>query len=142
MAKTFMNIRSGVGLKPNSVPSDPVNGDIYYDISSNLFSFYQNGAWVTISTSAASTIGTIDSQTASANGLVIAAGALYAQSASATVPGMVNTGTQTFAGAKTFNGNVFLPTASSGTNTTQAASTSFAMSAANDAAVAMAIALG
>jgi hypothetical protein len=47
-------------------------------------------------------IGTIDSQTASANGGVISGGSLYLQSASATNPGLVNTGSQTFAGDKLF----------------------------------------
>ena len=49
------------------------------------------------------TIGTFDSQTPSADGLVIDTGVLFAQSASPTVPGMVNTSTQAFAGEKTFN---------------------------------------
>lgn len=50
------------------------------------------------------TIGTYDGTSPSANGLVFTGGQLYAQSASATVPGMVNTSTQTLAGSKTFSG--------------------------------------
>lgn len=46
-------------------------------------------------------IGTIDGQTGVANGLQIVASTLYAQSATASVPGMVNNGVQTFSGAKT-----------------------------------------
>lgn len=53
-----------------------------------------------------SAIGTLDSQTASANGAVISSSTLYLQSASASNPGVVNTGTQTFAGDKTFGGAV------------------------------------
>jgi hypothetical protein len=53
-------------------------------------------------TSGVTTVGTIDSQTPSANGLVISGAAIYVQSASATKPGMVNTTTQSFAGSKTF----------------------------------------
>jgi hypothetical protein len=48
-------------------------------------------------------VGTFDSQSPSANGLVISGNDIYAQSASASNPGMVNTTTQTFAGTKTFS---------------------------------------
>jgi hypothetical protein len=63
-----------------------------------------------------SSIGTIDTQTASANGAVISGSALYLQSASATNPGLVNASAQIFAGAKTFNGSVTLG-ASAGSGT-------------------------
>lgn len=49
------------------------------------------------------TVGTYDSQVPSANGLVISGTVLWAQSASISVPGMVNFGSQTFAGSKTFS---------------------------------------
>lgn len=52
--------------------------------------------------SGVTTVGTIDSQTASANGLVIAGANIYAQSASSTNPGMVNNTAQSFSGLKTF----------------------------------------
>lgn len=52
--------------------------------------------------STVTSIGTIDSQTKSANGGVIASNALVFQTADATFPGLVNTGGQTFAGIKTF----------------------------------------
>lgn len=48
------------------------------------------------------TVGTFDSQLPAANGAVISTNTLYNQSATASVPGMVNTGSQTFAGTKTF----------------------------------------
>lgn len=48
------------------------------------------------------TVGTIDSVAASVNGAVITSGVLYMQSASATVPGLMNTAAQTIAGSKTF----------------------------------------
>ena len=47
-------------------------------------------------------MGTFDSQIASANALSIIGATLYAQSASASNPGMVNGATQTFAGNKLF----------------------------------------
>jgi len=49
-----------------------------------------------------STIGTIDSQTPSADGAVISGTSLYMQSASQTIPGLVNTTTQDFNGVKSF----------------------------------------
>lgn len=51
------------------------------------------------------TVGTIDSQTPSSNGLVISGADIYAQSASASNPGMVNNTTQTFSGSKTIGSN-------------------------------------
>jgi hypothetical protein len=53
-----------------------------------------------------SSIGAFDGQAAAANGLSTSGGSLFAQSADATHPGMVNTGAQTFAGAKTFSSTI------------------------------------
>ena len=57
-------------------------------------------------TAGTSVIGTIDGNGASANGLSISGVTLYAQSASASNPGMINTTTQSFAGDKTFTGTI------------------------------------
>jgi len=51
-----------------------------------------------------SVVGTIDSQTASANGAVINGNTIYLQTASSTATGLVSTAAQTFAGNKTFAG--------------------------------------
>jgi len=51
-------------------------------------------------------IGTIDTGTLSANGASISGSLLYMQSASATYPGLINLGTQTFSGAKNFLGAI------------------------------------
>lgn len=64
------------------------------------------------------TIGTIDSQTKSANGAVISGTTLYLQTADATSVGLVSAGTQTFGGNKTFNGTL---TAAGGIDVTGAA---------------------
>lgn len=66
--------------------------------------------------STALTIGSIDGQTPSANGAVISSNSLFMQSASATVPGLVNLTTQSFAGNKTFTGTISASNLS-GTNT-------------------------
>lgn len=60
----------------------------------------QGGSGTTLS------IGTIDTGTPSANGAQILSSSLILQSASVSVPGLVNLSSQTFAGDKTFNGSV------------------------------------
>lgn len=59
-------------------------------------------------TGAPTSIGTIDSQTKSANGAVISSSNLYLQNADSTYPGLVSAGTQTIAGTKTFSNNMYL----------------------------------
>lgn len=70
-------------------------------------------------------IGTIDTPTTSADGAHISGTTLYMQTATASVPGLVSTSTQTFAGNKTFNGNILLggssPALNFTTTTTDAA---------------------
>lgn len=51
-------------------------------------------------------LGTIDSQTPSSDGAVVLGNGLYLQSASVTVPGLVNNTTQSFSGNKTFTGTL------------------------------------
>jgi len=66
-----------------------------------------SGSNITIATTGGggvTTIGTIDSEgSPSANGASISSTNLIMQSASGTVPGLINTTTQTFAGVKTFS---------------------------------------
>jgi hypothetical protein len=74
-------------------------------------------------------VGTIDSATPSANGAVIGSNSLFMQSASPTNPGLVNTGVQSFGGAKTFVSAPTVPGviysgSASGQVLTQAAQTS------------------
>jgi hypothetical protein len=76
-------------------------------------------------------IGSYDGQPPSANGLVILSNTLYAQSASASNPGMVNTSAQSFAGDKTFSGRVILTSTSTTALTVN--STSLVVDATNNA---------
>ena len=46
MARQFLSVLSGIGLKPGSAPADPANGDLYYDTTANALMVYANGAWV------------------------------------------------------------------------------------------------
>ena len=48
MAKEFLKVRSGVGLKPGTAPGDPENGDYYYDSGTNSFKFRENGTWTSL----------------------------------------------------------------------------------------------
>lgn len=49
MANNFYKISKGINLNPQtSVPSSPTNGDHYYNLTDQLFYFYQNGAWTTL----------------------------------------------------------------------------------------------
>jgi len=69
-----------------------------------------SGTTITITGSGGTvnTIGPIDSTTPSANGAVILSNALIMQSASATVPGLVNNTAQTLSGSKTFSSPVLI----------------------------------
>lgn len=49
MGLNVQNFTYGVNFGPlPSAPTNPVNGDAYYDTSLNVFRFYQNGAWQTL----------------------------------------------------------------------------------------------
>jgi hypothetical protein len=100
-------------------PSAASAGDGSLAIALDTHILYEsNGsAWLVIGgPGAALSIGTFDSGSASANGAHIDTNALIMQSASATVPGLVNLSTQTFAGNKTFTGTIAASNLS-GTNT-------------------------
>jgi hypothetical protein len=101
----------------NALSQLTTNGDLLYHNGTNSTRLARgsNGQCLTSNTTTlvwgscgagVATIGTLDSQAASTNGAVISGTALYLQSASATMPGLVNTTTQTFAGNKTFSGNL------------------------------------
>ena len=95
-------------VKTDSGDPAGLAGAMYYNNNSGKFRCYQNGAWadcITTDTGVTS-IGTMDSQTKSADGAVIVGSSLVMQTADATNPGLVSTGTQSFAGNKTFTGNV------------------------------------
>ncbi|HET9850265.1 MAG TPA: hypothetical protein VFP35_01430, partial [Candidatus Saccharimonadales bacterium] len=70
--------------------------NLIYDSSAHLWRIASSGNSV-------NTVGTLDAQTASANGAVILGNSIYLQSASANAVGLVNKTDQTFAGAKTFS---------------------------------------
>lgn len=97
---TGVPVYSSFSAFPVSAP----NGTLAIDGSTDILYIYSTGAmaWEAIGgTSVPLGVGVYDSQTPDAKGLVIANNLIYAQSATATVPGMVNTGAQSLAGVKT-----------------------------------------
>lgn len=98
-------------------PAGTAVGQLAVAADTGILYEWNGTSWVAIAgPGAVFSIGTYDSGSPSANGLHITGDALIAQSASATVPGMVNTGVQTFAGNKTFTGTIGASNLS-GTNT-------------------------
>ncbi len=97
--------------------TDPagVNGAQYYNTSLNKFRCYQNGAWADCITAGGSGVTTVGafSGSSQANGASISSNTITFGPADGTNPGMVSTGTQTFAGAKTFTGTVLVSPGSS-----------------------------
>lgn len=117
---TFQNniiVQGSVTTNNLNITSSSINKLLGTDGTKNLVSYSliegsnititQSGTNITIASSASgggvTTIGDIDSQTASDNGGVIVGTDLYFQSASASKPGLINMTAQTFAGLKTFS---------------------------------------
>lgn len=109
--------KSAVATSADLPTSGNTTGDARVAMDTAIIYVWNGSAWVSSGgDGGVLTVGTIDSQTAAANGLVISGTVIYAQSASATVPGMVNLTTQSFAGNKTFTGTLAASNLS-GTNT-------------------------
>lgn len=84
--------------------SSVANGSLALALDTDILYVSNGVSWIVIGgPGAALGIGTFDSGVASANGAHIDSNALIMQSASATVPGLVNVSTQTLAGVKTFS---------------------------------------
>lgn len=67
MAKTFMHIKKGISLRPiSSPPSDPLNGDFYYD-STNGLQVYHNGSWQDVGAGAGGGSGGLEIENISSN---------------------------------------------------------------------------
>ncbi len=101
------------------LPLTADNGTLAMVLDTDTLYVYDISApgWLAIgSPNAVFSIGTLDAGSPSANGAHITSHALVLQSASATMPGLVNTTTQTLAGNKTFSGTIAASNLS-GTNT-------------------------
>jgi hypothetical protein len=94
-----------------SLPATASDGSLALTLDTDILYAFNSGSssWVIIGGPGATlSVGAIDSQTASANGAVIASDQLIMQSASATRPGLVNNTTQTLSGNKTLNGTAYI----------------------------------
>lgn len=100
-------------------PASAPNGSLALALDTDILYAYNTGSasWVIIAgPDVALSVGTIDAGSPSANGAHILSDQLIMQSASGTVPGLVNLTTQTLAGNKTFTGTIAASNLS-GTNT-------------------------
>src|SRR3954469_24348846 len=93
-----INVNGGLTADPSSARA----GDLYYNSSSNRYRAYNGATWSVLGIGDL-TIGTFDSQSATANGATISSNQLFLQSEDATHPGLLNNTTQTISGAKTFS---------------------------------------
>lgn len=116
-----MNGGGGVATYPTAAdfPSGVADGTLAVALDSLSLYVFDSGSMTWLALSAPSSvlsIGTIDSQAPSANGATLNIHALIMQSASVSVPGLMNLATQSFAGNKTFTGTIGASNLS-GTNT-------------------------
>jgi len=96
--------------RPESQIGNAFLGAMYYSTKTNSFRCYEGStpAWqnCAMKSGGVSSVGVLDGGTANSAGLTISSGVLYAQSASITYPGMVNTTSQSFSGTKTLTANI------------------------------------
>ncbi|HET7630439.1 MAG TPA: hypothetical protein VFK03_03630, partial [Candidatus Saccharimonadales bacterium] len=111
-----LNVGGSMQLQPSAAPSAAA-GVMYFDSTDNKFKCSEDGeTFVNCIGGGVTTVGAVDTAgfNTSANGATIDGSTLYLQSATATVPGLVNTDAQTFAGTKTFDDGVIVQGPSSG----------------------------
>ncbi len=87
----------------------PANGLLVYDTTLGSLCEHTGGVWFTLGgggSSGVSLVGAFDGQSPVADGGTIVAPSIFFQSASASVPGLINNTSQTFSGDKVFTGAV------------------------------------
>lgn len=114
--KSFTTILGLAKIITSSLPAAAAGneGYIVYDDTTNTVKFSDGSTWANISTGGGSGVTTMAAIGAvpNANGASIASTTLTLQPADVTFGGVVTTGTQSFAGAKTFTGDMALTSAS------------------------------
>lgn len=99
---------SGIPTYANfaSLPSSSTDGATAITLDTDTLYIYNLASltWLPVGGSSVPlAVGPLDSAAANAKGLTIGSNTVYAQSATATFPGLVNSTSQTFSGVKTFN---------------------------------------
>lgn len=108
-----MPIYANIGVFPTGTNI----GDLGISAATGIIYYWNGSSWIVeTGPGAMLSIGTIDTGTPAANGAQDVSNQLILQSASVTVPGLVNLTTQSFAGNKTFTGTIAASNLS-GTNT-------------------------
>jgi fibronectin-binding autotransporter adhesin len=101
-----LDINGAFRLQPSTAPAAAL-GVSYFDSTANKFKCSEDGStFVNCIGTGAGTIGALNGGTANANGATITGGSFFLQSASTSFAGLVDTTTQSFAGNKTFTGNI------------------------------------
>lgn len=100
MSLNFMKIQKGINFAPQaSAPSSPTNGDVYYNSTTNLFQFYQNGTFKGLGTGDLLANGTVPlTANWNAGAFQITANSVQVGSAANTISQLstiINTGTLT-----------------------------------------------
>lgn len=112
---TYIRYPSSGGSIPtyataSSLPATATDGSLAIVLDTDSLYIFDGTSqtWMLIGsgTLTVTMVGTFDSGSPSANGAHISGNAIFFQSASGTVPGMLNTSTQTIAGIKTFTGQI------------------------------------
>lgn len=110
---TYVNFAAFPASAPDGTLALALDTDILYAYNVGLAS------WIAIAGPGnVLSIGNFDAHAGVAKGLQILTDQLFAQSATATVPGMVNLTTQTFAGLKTFTSGILTPSIDSNSSST------------------------
>lgn len=118
--QTFAPSATNAGINVGTLagqPSSPANGDLVYNSSATALQAYINGTWVSLGAGGGGGVTTVGAFSGSSqtNGASISSTTITFGPADGTNPGMVTTGPQTLAGAKTFTqGAVFSLAGASG----------------------------
>ena len=94
MSKIFEHINSGISTSGRaSDPSDPENGDLYYNTTSNVFRQYLNGAWSNVSSGTVTSVAASVPSFLSISGSPVTTSGTLAISYSGTALPVLNGGT-------------------------------------------------
>lgn len=106
VAGGYIDAAGGFRVNGASGATTTCSGGQFLQNATTVGGIVTGGSCATPAAAGVTTVGTLDSQTKSADGAVITGTSIVLQTADGSNPGLVSTGAQTFAGDKTFNNNV------------------------------------